>query len=177
MINNSMSNILSPLTSIDFSASIAEITPYLEDQTVNMMDNGWSQVDYILGNPEDLAATVSILSQLNTSILNAVLLTIEGGHTRYQGARPNNCIILPLETSTGSVLNAYSAPLGSARYEDDLNRFYEENLTLIESESLDSPLLSGSEIPDAELVYSFQVPEGQTYKAILIFVNEDIIPQ
>jgi hypothetical protein len=171
-----MSNILSPLTSVDFSASIAEITPYLENATINMMDNGWSQVDYILSDPQDLSETISVLAQLNATILNAVCMTIQGGNIRYQGARPNNCIILPLVT-TGSVLNAYTAPMGATRYEDDPNRFYDENLTLIESESLDSPLLSGSEVSGAELVYSFQVPEGQLYKAILLFVNENIIPE
>lgn len=171
-----MSNILSPLTHIDFSASLAEITPCLENQTLSLMAGEWSEVHYILSNPEDLPETNAIVAQLNATILNTVYLTIEGGHTRYQGSRPNNCIILPLET-TGSSLNAYSAPLGSTRYTDDFNRYYEENCTLIESESLDSPLLSGSEIPDAELVYWFEVPEGQIFKAILIFVNEDIILQ
>lgn len=169
-----MSNILSPLTSVDFSASIAELTPYLENQTVIMMDNDWSEVHYILSNPEDLPETVSVLAQLNATILNTVYMSVQGGHVRYQGARPNNCIILPLEV-TGAKLNAYSAPLGSSRPTDDANRYYEEDCTLIKSESLDSPLLSGSAIPDAELVYWFEIPEGQIFKAILIFLNEDII--
>lgn len=171
-----MNKILSPLTSVDFSASIAEIEPYLENQTIIMIDHEWSTVYYILSNSEDLPVTSSVLAQLNATMLNAVYMTVEGGHVRYQGARPNNCIILPLEV-TGSKLNAYSAPLGSARYTDDANRFYEENCTLIKSESLDSPLLSGSTVEGSELVYWFEVPEGQIFKAILIFVNEDIILQ
>lgn len=169
-----MSDILSPLTSVDFSASIAELIPYLENQTVVMMDNDWAEVHYILSDPEDLPETSAVLAQLNATILNTVYLTVEGGHVRYQGATPNNCIILPLE-ATGAKLNAYSASLGSARYPDDTNRYYEEDCTLIKSGSLDSPLLSGSEISDAELVYRFEVPEGQLFKAILLFLNEYII--
>lgn len=169
-----MSNIISSLETIDFSASIAEVSPYLVNQLIKLNEMDWSTAYFILAENSDLTATTEILSQLNLSILNLVYLEIQGGTEHYQATQMNSCIILPLE-ETGSTIGAYSAPIGSARQPAPLNGYFKDDCTLIQSQSLDQPVFTESELGGAELVYSFQVPEGQLYKAIIIFVNEKAI--
>ena len=104
-------------------------------------------------------------------------MEVQGGtEHRYNGARVNSVIVLPLE-ETGSTFGAYSAPLGSARLPDHPNGYHPEDCTLLESHSLDEPIFVGCELDGAELVYSFQVPEDTRFKALLIFVNENTIPE
>jgi hypothetical protein len=171
-----MSNIIIPLTTVDFSASIAEISPYLVNQLVNLTTSDRSKVDFILAEASDLPATSEALSSLNVTILNMVYMEVQGGSEYYQGSQINSCIILPLE-ETGSTIGAYSAPIGAPRLSDQTNGYNKEDCTLVESYSLDQPVFTGCELVDAELVYSFQVPEGTLYKAIIIFLNENTIPE
>lgn len=171
-----MSNIILPLDTLDFSASIAEISPYLVNQLVNLTTSDSSKVDFILAETSDLPVTTELLSQLNVTMLNAVYLEAQGGNEYYQGSQINSCIILPLE-ETESTIGAYSAPIGSPRVPGQENGYHKEDCTLIESYSLNQPVFTGCEIEDAELVYSFQVPEGTLYKAIIIFLNENTISE
>lgn len=171
-----MSNIILPLDTVDFSATIAEVTPYLTNQLVKLMEVDWSTAYFVLAENSELTATTAALSQLNLTMTNLVYLEIQGGTEHYQATQVNSCIILPL-VETGSTIGAYSAPTGAARQPAPLNGYFKEDCTLLESNSLDEPVFTGCELEGAELVYSFQVPEGQEYKALLIFVNENTLPE
>jgi hypothetical protein len=175
MINSVMSNIITPLDNIDFTATLAEIKPYLEDRIIAMpVIPNWSDIYLVVADAADLSITNSVLTDLNQSILSVVYTETQGGVEYYQGSQPNSCIILPLE-ATGSILRAYSAPLGSTRLEDLPNGYHKEDCTLLETHSLDGPVFTGCAVDGAELVFSFQVPEGQVFKSVIIFLNEDTI--
>lgn len=177
MINNDMSNIILPLNTVDFSASIAEVSPYLENQLLEIVTRAWSTAHVVLAEASEMPVTTELLSSLNISLLNLVYLEVQGGTEKhYNAARTNSSIIVPLE-ETGSTFSAYSAPIDSERKSDPITEYYEEDCTLLESHSLDEPIFVGSELDGAELVYAFDVPEGQLFKAILIFINENTIPQ
>jgi hypothetical protein len=169
-----MSNIILPLSHIDFTATIAELTPYLENNTMNLPSPDWSEVSIVLADESELPVTSAALSQLNASILTVVYLERQGGIEHYQASRNNSCIIIPLESS-GSTIAAYSTPYNSPRREDFPNAYHKDDCTLISSHSLDEPVFTGSEIEGADLVYSFQVPEGILYKSLIIFINESTI--
>ena len=175
-----MSNIIIPLTSVDFTASIAELTPYLENRIVAMPSSqDWSDIYYMMATGEELSITANTLAELNLTILNVVYVETQGGHEYYQGATPNSCIILPLNESDSRTINAYSVPLGSARLQTYPTEGYNaEDCTLLESHLVTEPafISSGSVLEDAELVYSFRIPEGTLYKSIAIFLNEDTLP-
>jgi hypothetical protein len=176
-----MSNIITPLTNVDFTASLAELIPFLEDRIIAMpSSNDWSDVYFLMAASEDMTETFNILAELNLSILNIVYIETQGGNEYYQGATPNSCIILPLTASVSRTINAYSAPLGTAGLSETypVKGYHAEDCTLIESHAVTGPVFigSGSVLEDAELVYSFQTSEGTLYKSIVILVNEDTLP-
>ena len=176
-----MSNIITPLTNVDFTASIAELKPFLENRVIAMPSStDWSDVYFLMAAGEDIPATCNTLAELNLTILNIVYVETQGGHEYYQGATPNSCIILPLTEGDSRTINAYSAPLNATvvlgAY--PTKGYHAEDCTLIESHVVTEPafISSGSVLEDAELVYSFRIPEGTLYKSIAIFVNEDTLP-
>jgi len=169
-----MSNIILPLTHIDFTTTIAELTPYLQNATMTLPGQSWAEVSVVLADESDLPVTSAALSQLNASILNIVYLERQGGIEHFQASTSNSCIIIPLESS-GSTIAAYSAPYNSPRREDFPTAYHKDDCLLIDSHSLDEPTFTGSVIEGAELVYSFQVPEGIVYKSLIIFINESTI--
>ena len=176
-----MSNIITPLTNVDFTASLAELTPFLEDRVIAMPSSqDWSDVYFLMATREDIPATFNTLAELNLSILNIVYIETQGGNEFYQGATPNSCIILPLAGSESRTINAYSAPLGTTGVSETYptKGYHAEDCTLIESHVVVGPafISSGSVLEDAELVYSFRTSEGTLYKAIVIFLNEDTLP-
>ncbi len=171
-----MSNIITPLTSVDFTASIAELKSLIEDRIVAMPSlSAWSDLYYIMVTGPELAATATAFAELNLSIINVLYIETQGGNEFYQGAPPSSCVILSVE-ETGSTISAYSAPLDSAKLPGHSNGYHAEDCTLLESHSADEPVFMSSVLEDAELVYSFQIPEDKIYKSIVIFVNEDTLP-
>ena len=175
MINNSMSNI-TPLTDVDFSAAIAEITPLFENQIVEIPKRSpHSDVYYILAEPTELPVTNAILASMNLSMLHAVYVETQGGVEFYHSPQVNSCIVLPLEI-TGSTIGAYSVPLGSARRSDLPQAYHKEDCTLIEShQSVDGPVFLGIEADGFELAFYLNIPSGKTLKSIIIFVNEETL--
>lgn len=171
-----MSNIILPLTSVDFSASIAELSPYLENQLIALHEVERATTYFILAEHSELPATNEVLSQLNLTIQNLVYLEIKSGAEYYQATQVSSCIILPL-TDSGASIGAYSVPYGSAKLPAPMNGYFKEDCTLIESHSLNEPVFTGCELDGAELAFSFQVPEGMVHKAIIIFVNEKTITE
>lgn len=176
-----MSNIITPLTNVDFTASLAELNPFLEDRVVAMPSSqDWSDVYFLMAAREDIPTTFNTLAELNLSILNIVYIETQGGNEYYQGATPNSCIILPLTGSDSRTINAYSAPLDATVVLGTYptKGYHAEDCTLIESHAVTGPtfISSGSVLEDAELVYSFRTSEGTLYKSIVIFVNEDTLP-
>lgn len=171
-----MSNIIIPLSDIDFSAAIAEITPFLENQTMAMPKRSpHSDVYFILADAADLPVTNAILATMNLSMVNTVYVETGGGVEFYQHAQTNSCIILPLE-ATGSTVGAYSVPLGSSRRSGLPTAYHKEDCTLIESHhSVDSPVFIGTDTDDFELAMYFNIPSDKTLKSIAIFLNEDTI--
>lgn len=175
MINNNMSNIITPLNHVDFSSAIAELKSHLELRIVAIPSaSSWSDVYYFMVTPDLLPETVNALTELNLSMTNLIYLETQGGNEFYRGAPSESCIILSLE-ETGSTISAYSAPLDSPRLPDHLVGYHPEDCTLLESHSADVPVFMGSSIEGAELVYSFEIPEDKVYKSIAIFVNEDTV--
>lgn len=170
-----MSNIITPLTNIDFATSLVELKSHLEARIVAMPGpSTWSDIYYFMVGGEELSITSTTLAELNLSILNVLYIETQGGVEFYQGATPNSYIILPLD-ETEATLSTYSAPLNSARLPDHPNGYHAEDCTLLESHSLTGPTFIGHEIDGAELVFSFQIPENETFKSIVIFVNEDVL--
>ena len=169
-----MSNIILPLTHIDFTTTIAELTPYLQNATITLPSQTWAEVSIVLADESDLPVTSAALSQLNASIRNIVYLERQGGIEHFQASTSNSCIIIPLESS-GSTIAAYSAPYNSPKREDFPTAYHKDDCLLIDSLSLDEPTFTGSVIEGAELVYSFQIPEGIVYKSLIIFINESTI--
>ena len=181
MINNIMSNIITLLTNVDFTASLAELIPFLEDRVIAMPSSqDWSDLYFLMATREDIPETFNTLAELNLSILNRLYTETQGGNEYYQGATPNSCIIIPLTASDSRTINAYSAPLGSTGPSETYptRGYYAEDCTLLESHVVTGPafISSGSVLEDAELVYSFRTLEGSLYKTIAIFVNEDTLP-
>jgi len=176
MINNSMSNIITPLTNVDFTACLAELKSHLELRIVAMPSlSSWSDIYYFMVTGDLLPETGAALAELNLSLVNILYIETQGGTEFYQGAPPNGCIILSIE-ETGSTISAYSAPLGSTRLSNHPNGYQVEDCTLLESHSVDGPMFMSCVLEDAELVYSFQIPEDKVYKSIVIVVNEDTLP-
>jgi hypothetical protein len=170
-----MSNIITPLTSVDFTASIAELKSHLEVRIVAMpAPKPWSDIYYFMVPGDLLPETSNTLAELNLSILNVLYIETQGGNEYYQGTTPNSYIIFPLE-ETESTLSAYSAPIGSAGIPDDPNGYNAEDCTLLENYSLSEPLFVKCVLDDAEPVYYYQIPEGEVFKSIIVFVNEDTL--
>lgn len=170
-----MSNIITPLTNVDFAASLTELKSHLEARIVAIPGpSSWSDIYYLMVGAEELTVTKNTLAELNLSILNVLYVETQGGVEFYQGATPNSYIILSVE-ETEATLSAYSAPLNSARLPTHTNGYHAEDCTLLESHSLAEPLFTGHEIDGAELVLSFQIPESETFKSLVIFVNEDTL--
>ena len=175
MINNSMSNIITPLTNVDFTASLAELKSHLELRIVAMPSVAeWSEIYYFMVSGAQLPKTSNTLAELNLTILNVLYIETQGGHVSYQEATPNSCIILSLE-ETQSTISAYSAPLNSPRLPNYPNRYQAEDCTLLENHSLSEPVFASCILNDAEPVYSFDIPEGEVFKSIVIFLNEDTL--
>ena len=170
-----MSNI-TPLSNMDFSAAIAEITPFLENQLVEIPLNApHSEVYFIMSETTELPVTNDILATLNLSMLHAVYIETQGGVEFYHRSQANSCIVLPLEI-TGSTIGAYSVPLGSARRPNLPQAYYKEDCTLIEShQSVDGPVFLGIEADGFELAFYLNIPSDKTFKAITIFLNENTI--
>ena len=171
-----MSNLITPPSNIDFSAAIAEITPFLENEIVTMPGYGTDQRDvfYILAEPTDFPITNAILATMNLSMLNLVYFENRGGIEFYQPALLKSCIMLPLEV-TGTTISTYSVPLGSSRQPSFPPAYYKDDCTLIESQPLDSPLFVGTAADGFELALYVNVPSDKILKSIAIIVNEDSI--
>jgi hypothetical protein len=171
-----MSNIITPLTNVDFTASLAELKPHLENRIVAMPSaETWSDVYYLMVAGDELPITASTLAELNLTLMNVVYIETQGGQEYYQGTTPHSCIVLSIEEIESRTINAYSAPHTSSRLPDYPNGYHAEDCTLIQSHLVDEPVFLGCTIDDAELVYSFRIPEGEVYKSIVIFVNEDTL--
>lgn len=175
LINNIMSNIITPLTNVDFTASLAELKSHLDRHIVAMPSIAeWSDIYYFMTSGEHLPETVNTLAELNLTILNVLYVETQGGHVSYQEATTNSCIVFSLE-ETESTISAYSAPLNSPRLSGYPNRYNAEDCTLLENHSLSEPVFTSRVLNDAELVYSFDIPEGEIFKSIVLFVNEDTL--
>jgi hypothetical protein len=171
-----MSNIITPINNIDFSAAIAEITPFLENQVMAIPKRTpHSDMYLILAPPQDFPVTNAILGTMNLSMVNPIYAETEGGAESYQHAQSNSCIVLPLEV-TGSTVGAYSVPLGSSKMPDLAYSFYKEDCTLIEEhQPADGPLFINTNVDGFELATYFNIPSGKTLKSIIIFVNEETL--
>lgn len=170
-----MSNLITPPSNIDFSAAIAEITPFLENQIVEIPLNvPHSSAYVILSETTELPVTTAILATMNVSMLHAVYVETTGGVEFYHNAQLNSCIVLPLEV-TGTTVGEYSVPIGSARIPNFPMAYHKEDCTLIESQPLDGPLFIGTAADGFELAFYVNVPSDKTFKAIAIYINEDSI--
>jgi hypothetical protein len=169
-----MSNIITPLTNVDFTACIEELKSHLELRIVAIPQaEPWSDLYYFMVTGEDLPETEAILAELNLSLVNILYIETQGGIEYYHGAPPLGCIILSLEELESRTINAYSAPLNSARLPEYPNGYNPGDCTLIQGHAGDEPVFLSGVLEDAELVYSFGIPEGAVYKSIAIFVNEN----
>ena len=170
-----MSNIITPLTNVDFTASLAELKPLLINKLVDVpMAVDWSKLYYIAARPNTLPITSSTLAELKLSILELYYVERQRWpETYYEESVPHSYIILPLvETEEiATIASAYSAPLNSTRLPNNPRFYNPEDCTLLKSHPLNEPTFIGVELEDAELVYCFEIPEDKVFKAIVILVE------
>jgi hypothetical protein len=176
LINNSMrNNNITPLTNIDFAASIAELKPLLINNLVALPRSvDWSELYYIAADANDLPITTNTLANLNLAILNLYYVERRSSpEDYYEEAVPRNYIILPLVEADeiATIASAYSAPLNSTRLPNNPTLYNPEDCTLLKSHPLNEPAFIGCDLEDAELVYCFKVPEDEVFKAIAIVVT------
>ena len=168
-------NNITPLTNIDFAASIAELKPLLLHNLVALPQAvDWSELYYFATNANNLLITNNTLAQLNLSIINLYYVERQSSiEDYYEEAVPRNYIILPLvePDETATIASAYSAPLNSTRLPNNPTLYNPEDCTLLKSHPLNEPTFMGCELEDAELVYCFNVPENKVFKAIVIVVT------
>jgi hypothetical protein len=175
LINNNMRyNNITPLTNIDFAASIAELKPLLTTNLVALPPaTDWSELYYIMASANDLPITSNTLAELNLEILNLYYVERQSSPDYYEESVPHCYIILPLvePEEIATIASAYSAPLNSTRLPDNPNLYDPEDCTLLKSHPLTEPTFIGFELEDAELVYCFKIPEDTVFKAIVIAIT------
>ena len=132
-------NNITPLTNIDFAASIAELKPLLTTNLVALPPaTEWSELYYIMASANDLPITSNTLAELNLEILNLYYVERQSSPDYYEESVPHCYIILPLvETEEiATIASAYSAPLNSTRLPDNPNLYDPEDCTLLKKKHL-----------------------------------------
>ena len=169
-------NNITPLTNIDFAASLEELKPLLLNNLVALPPaTDWSELYYIMAGTNDLPITRNTLAEMKLSIVNLYYVERQSSPDYYEESVPHNYIILPLvePDEIATIASAYSAPLNSTRLPNNPTLYNPEDCTLLKSHPLNEPAFVGCDLEDAELelVYCFKIPEDQVFKAIVIVVT------
>lgn len=162
-----MSNIISSIDNIDFSASVEELQLHIENSKLTLFENSRITTSYILVDAESLPTTSSVISELNGELLTIVYIEINGDEPNIYGEAPaKQSIILPLEETT-CTLKTYSVSEDAVKTLSNGGATYlAEDCTLLDTFEVNGPAFLGT-----DFIFSLEVPAGETFKAIILFFD------